>query len=327
MLCMPDSPPPRFPNGDRTASTTTTSPMTHSFSGPGANGTLRPATAFTRRSSSVALYDPPPCRHGASRSRAPATSRTSAATRRPTAARPDGAACTAATRCTPSSGRRAGAARPRGAHRHRLPFRTSRLDEIGIGPLGEVSITHVHCPTFDGRRPEAAALRGRTAAEFYALLTTARLRTSPPCRRSRGPMRCPPSSSAWRARIGPGCSPPWSSGFSVCPTTSSPTTCSPRTSWPRLARAASRRDGARAETLRWDDMPEDLKGAHSHVMEELLRHMRAQWGSWEGYAAGIGFPEGVVATLAPARRRLTVPTPAFGVAEHGRARPYSTETE
>ena len=38
-----------------------------------------------------------------------------------------------------------------------------------------------------------------------------------------------------------------------------------------------------------------------------LRHMRAQWGSWEGYAAGIGFPEGVVATLAPARRRLTVP--------------------
>ncbi len=54
-----------------------------------------------------------------------------------------------------------------------IDFRSGdEIDRLGIGPLGEVSVRHVHCPTFDGARTEEPPLfEGKTAAEFYALMT------------------------------------------------------------------------------------------------------------------------------------------------------------
>ena len=50
-----------------------------------------------------------------------------------------------------------------------IDFRSSdEIDKMGIGPLGEVSVRHVHCPTFDRVPTEAPPFEGKTAAEFYA---------------------------------------------------------------------------------------------------------------------------------------------------------------
>ena len=41
-----------------------------------------------------------------------------------------------------------------------IDFRSSdEIDRLGIGPLGEVSVRHVHCPTFDGVPHRRAAVR------------------------------------------------------------------------------------------------------------------------------------------------------------------------
>ena len=50
-----------------------------------------------------------------------------------------------------------------------IDFRSSdEIERLGIGPLGEVSVQHVHCPTFDGVPTDEPPFAGKTAAEFYA---------------------------------------------------------------------------------------------------------------------------------------------------------------
>ena len=63
-----------------------------------------------------------------------------------------------------------------------IDFRSNlELDQIGIGPLGKVSITHLHCPTFDMNPNGEAPFVGGSAATFYArMMKSARRRTSPP---------------------------------------------------------------------------------------------------------------------------------------------------
>ena len=50
-----------------------------------------------------------------------------------------------------------------------IDFRSSdEIEQMGIGPLGDVSVRHVHCPTFDRVRTDVPPFEGKTAAEFYA---------------------------------------------------------------------------------------------------------------------------------------------------------------
>ena len=88
-----------------------------------------------------------------------------------------------------------------------------------------------------------------------------------------------------------------SSGFSVCPTTSwIADYVLTGTSWPQLARRIEATERERRHCA-GTTCPRISRVRTPTSWKELLRHMRARWGSWEGCAAGIGFPEGVVATL------------------------------
>jgi protein-tyrosine phosphatase len=182
-----------------------------------------------------------------------------------------------------------------------IDFRSNvEIDHVGIGPLGDVSITHVHCPTFDGRRREdTPQFDGRTASEFYALMLDA---GAPAYIAAASAITRPDSMPAvfycMAGKDRTGLFAALVLGLLGVPddiviadyalTQEVLVTIGER----RVAR-----ERELADRLRWNDVPHDLRGAHAHVMEELLGLMRARWGSWEGYASAVGFPDDVVAAL------------------------------
>ena len=51
------------------------------------------------------------------------------------------------------------------------------------------------------------------------------------------------------------------------------------------------RDGEDTEAQRWGNIPQDLMGAHTHVMEELVAIVHQRYGTWSSYARGVGISD------------------------------------
>ncbi|MEX1006337.1 MAG: tyrosine-protein phosphatase [Acidimicrobiia bacterium] len=182
-----------------------------------------------------------------------------------------------------------------------IDFRSSdEIDRLGIGPLGEVSVRHVHCPTFDGARTEEPPMfEGKTAAEFYALMMD----------RGAGAYV-----AALESLTEPGALP----SVFFCVAGKDRTGCFAalvlgllgvsnddivldyaltQEIVPILTARRLERDGPEVDAERWKHIPPDLREARVHVMEELVGIMHERWGSWEGYAGAAGIGTEVVARL------------------------------
>ncbi len=66
---------------------------------------------------------------------------------------------------------------------------------------------------------------------------------------------------------------------------------------PTLTARRLDRDGPELDAERWKHIPQDLRGAHAHVMEELVDIVHERWGSWNGYADAVGIDESLVTRL------------------------------
>jgi protein-tyrosine phosphatase len=181
-----------------------------------------------------------------------------------------------------------------------IDFRSNlELDQIGIGPLGEVSITHLHCPTFDMNPNGEAPFVGGSAATFYARM----MESGAPAYVAAANAIADPDVTpavffcmAGKDRTGVFAAvvlglvgvpddvivADYALTHEVLPT---------------IAQRREAREATESMRIRWDDIPDDLKGAHSHVMEELLTIVQERWGGWEGYAEAVGIPTDVVAAL------------------------------
>src|SRR5262249_54096880 len=183
------------------------------------------------------------------------------------------------------------------------------IGRLGIGPLGEVSAAHVHCPTFDRVREESdddtvrLPFEATTAADFYEQML------------ARG-------SGAYVAALNSIVDPDALPAVFYCLAGKDRTGCFAAVVLgllgvddetivadyaltqevvPLLTERRLQRDGAEFEATRWVGIPEDLKEAKARTMEELVSKMRARWGDWEGYAAAVGIERDVVERL---RREL-----------------------
>ncbi len=181
-----------------------------------------------------------------------------------------------------------------------IDFRSSdEIDRLGIGPLGEVSVQHVHCPTFDGVRTEAPPFAGKTAAEFYAHMMD----------RGAGAY-----DAGLQSILEPGALP----AVFFCVAGKDRTGCFAalvlgllgvsndeivsdyeltQEIVPILTERRLDRDGAELDAERWKNIPSDLREARAHVMHELIERVDARWGGWEGYANAVGIESGLVARL------------------------------
>ena len=181
-----------------------------------------------------------------------------------------------------------------------IDFRSSdEIDKMGIGPLGEVSVRHVHCPTFDRVPTEAPPFEGKTAAEFYAHMM------------ERG-------SGAYVAALQAIVEPSALPAVFFCLAGKDRTGCFAalvlgllgvsndeivgdyeltQQIVPILTERRIVRDGADADAERWKNIPSDLRGAYGHVMEALVADVTGRWGGWEGYADAVGVGPEVVVRL------------------------------
>jgi protein-tyrosine phosphatase len=182
-----------------------------------------------------------------------------------------------------------------------IDFRSNdEIDRLGIGPLGEVSVRHVHCPTFDGARTEEPLMfEGKTAAEFYALMM------------ERG-------AGAYVAALESVTEPGALPAVFFCVAGKDRTGCFAalvlgllgvsdddivadyaltQEILPILSARRLERDGPDVDAERWKYIPSDLREARTHVMEELVGIVHRQWGSWDAYAETVGVTSEVLERL------------------------------
>ena len=187
-----------------------------------------------------------------------------------------------------------------------IDFRSSdEIDQLGIGPLGEVSVRHVHCPTFDRVRAEVPPFEGKTAAEFYAHMMEL-------------------GSGAYVAALQAILEPDALPAVFFCVAGKDRTGCFAalvlgllgvsddaivgdyeltQEIVPILTERRHARDGADVDAERWKNIPSDLLGAHGHVMEALVEDISKRWGGWEGYADAVGIGPEMMTRLARSSSR------------------------
>jgi protein-tyrosine phosphatase len=182
-----------------------------------------------------------------------------------------------------------------------IDFRSSdELDRLGIGPLGEFTIEHVHCPTFDGNvqtvRPQYL---GKSAAEFYALMLESGASayvTALDTLASTGSLPAVFFCVAGKDRTG--CFAAIVLGLlGVSDDDIVEDYALTQEILPILTERRVARDGHDVEAERWKDIPSDLREARAHVMRELVGIVHDQWGDWEGYARAVDVSPDVVARL------------------------------
>ncbi|HXY91108.1 MAG TPA: tyrosine-protein phosphatase [Acidimicrobiia bacterium] len=181
-----------------------------------------------------------------------------------------------------------------------IDFRSDdEIDRLGIGPLDEVSVRHVHCPTFDGQRREAPPLEGKTAAEFYALM----LESGAPAYRAAleavaEPGALPAVFFCLAGKDRTGCFAALVLGLLGVPDDEIVADYHlTQEIVPILTERRLERDGPGLDAERWRNIPDDLRGAHTHVMEELLGHVDRLWGGWDAYAEFAGVRPELVGLL------------------------------
>jgi protein-tyrosine phosphatase len=181
-----------------------------------------------------------------------------------------------------------------------IDFRSNdEIDRLGIGPLGEVSVRHVHCPTFDGSRTEAPPVSGSTAADFYAFMLEAGAGAYCAALQTIAERDTLPAvffCLAGKDRTG--CFAALVLGLLGVPHDEIVADYHlSQEIVPILTERRVARDGPDVDEERWKHIPSDLRGAHAHVMEELLQHVDRRWGGWDGYVDAVSLDRDLLARL------------------------------
>jgi protein-tyrosine phosphatase len=182
-----------------------------------------------------------------------------------------------------------------------IDFRANdELDRIGIGPLGELDVRHVHLATVDramhGRQmPDISQIR--TAAEIYFTM----LETG-----------APSYAEALRELAEPGALP--AVFFCMAGKDRTGVFAALLLGLLGVADADIVADYALTEEVleeiharhrrevpaideQWANLPPDIAGAFPRTMEGLLAAVRDRYGSWDGYATEIGVDASTLTTL------------------------------
>jgi protein-tyrosine phosphatase len=181
-----------------------------------------------------------------------------------------------------------------------IDFRSSNeIDRLGIGPLGEVSVEHVHCPTFDGVQTDEPPFAGKTAAEFYAHMMDRGAGAYVAALESIAqPDTLPAVFFCLAGKDRTGCFAALVLGLLGVPDDEIVADYAlTQEIVPILTQRRLDRDGPELDVERWKNIPSDLREAHAHVMNELIQRVNARWGSWEGYADAVGVDADVLARL------------------------------
>jgi hypothetical protein len=182
-----------------------------------------------------------------------------------------------------------------------IDFRSSdELDRLGIGPLGEFTIEHIHCPTFDSnQRTVRPDYLGKSAAEFYALMLESGAGAYVTALETLADSASLPAvffCVAGKDRTG--CFAAIVLGLlGVSDEDIIQDYALTQEILPVLTERRIARDGHDVEAERWKDIPSDLREARAHVMEELVSIVNAQWDGWEGYARAVDVSPEVVSRL------------------------------
>ena len=185
-----------------------------------------------------------------------------------------------------------------------VDFRANdELDRLGIGPVGDLSIRHVHCPTTD--RIREAAVRdwaeARSAADVYlsmiefggpayaeALRTVADADALPAvffCVAGKDRTGC------FAAMV-----------LGLLGVSDDDVVADYALTQEVVAEIIARRvplteEEEEAAREQYGHLPQDLREAQAASMESLLVRMRERWGDWEGYVDALGIGPDIIAGL------------------------------
>ena len=183
-----------------------------------------------------------------------------------------------------------------------IDFRSAHeLERLGIGPLGEAHVSHVHVPTFDynGRLVEAPKIDLSSGIEFYtSMLETGGPAYAEAARSVASDDALPAVFYCLAGKDRTGVFAAIVLGLlGVADDVIVADYALTHEVVPQLTARRIERDGQDAEDTRWSGIPEELKGAHAYVMEGLIARVHENWGGWESYAAAVGIDPTTIDSL------------------------------
>jgi protein-tyrosine phosphatase len=182
-----------------------------------------------------------------------------------------------------------------------IDFRANdELDHIGIGPLGELDVRHVHLATVDramhGRQmPDIS--QTRTAAEIYfTMLETGAPSYAEALRELAEPGALPAVFFCMAGKDRTGVFAALLLGLLGVADADIVADYALTSEVLEEIHARHRRE-VPAIDEQWANLPPDIAGAFPRTMEGLLAEVRDRYGSWDGYATEIGVTLSTLTTL------------------------------
>lgn len=181
-----------------------------------------------------------------------------------------------------------------------IDFRSGdELEELGLGPLGELTVRHVHCPTFDRLRDASLLMAGTDAPGLYARMlehgASAYVRALSAVAEASA---LPAAFFCQAGKDRTGCFAALVLGIlGVADTDIVADYVLTEAVMPAITARRVARYGAETVSRQWRNLPTALRGAKAEVMEGLLTAVAARWGDWAGYARAVGIETGLVALL------------------------------
>jgi protein-tyrosine phosphatase len=182
-----------------------------------------------------------------------------------------------------------------------IDFRANdELDRIGIGPLGELDVRHVHLATVDramhGRQmPDIS--QTRTAAEIYfTMLETGAPSYAEALRELAEPGALPAVFFCMAGKDRTGVFAALLLGLLGVADADIVADYALTSEVLEEIHARHRRE-VPAIDEQWANLPPDIAGAFPRTMEGLLAEVRDRYGSWDGYATEIGVTLSTLTTL------------------------------
>ena len=182
-----------------------------------------------------------------------------------------------------------------------IDFRANdELDHIGIGPLGELDVRHVHLATVDramhGRQmPDIS--QTRTAAEIYfTMLETGAPSYAEALRELAEPGALPAVFFCMAGKDRTGVFAALLLGLLGVADADIVADYALTSEVLEEIHARHRRE-VPAIDEQWANLPPDIAGAFPRTMEGLLAEVRDRYGSWDGYATEIGVDTSTLTTL------------------------------
>jgi protein-tyrosine phosphatase len=183
-----------------------------------------------------------------------------------------------------------------------VDFRSAHeLEELGIGPLGDVAVRHHHYPTFDYGSPgrEGSQIVLTSGIEFYVSMLQAGARAYVDAATSIANDDALPAvfyCVAGKDRTGIFAA--MVLGLLGVPDEVIVADYAlTHEVMDAIADRRRQRNPSLEADAAWAGIPEEIKGAHAFVMEGLLARVEETWGSWDGYADAVGIPADTVAAL------------------------------